>query len=103
MEERKEMPECMATGMLTILFKKRGNPNKLENNRPLSLLNSDYKILAKVLANRITNVVGSIILYTQGYSILGRDITDIICSVRDVAGQMNSDGEGGILLSVDLN
>lgn len=103
MEERKVVPESITKGIITILYKNKGNAHKLENYRPLSLLNGDYKILAKVFANRIKRVVGSIISNTQGYSIPERDITDTICSVRDVVGHMNKEDEGGVLLSVDLN
>lgn len=101
MEENKEIPESMSTGMLTILFKNRGSRLKLENYRPISLLNSDYKILTKVLANRMKKVIGSIIESTQAYGIPGRDIADVICTIRDVVNQMKN--EGGIVLSLDFN
>lgn len=103
MEERGKMPESMGLGIITILYKNKGSPLKLENYRPLSLLNSDYKILTKVLANRIKKVVGGIISPTQVYSIIGRDITDSICTIRDVVESMAKDGEGGLILSMDLN
>ena len=67
MEENKEIPESMSIGMLTILFKNRGSRLKLENYRPISLLNSDYKILTQVLANRMKKVIGRIITSTQAY------------------------------------
>lgn len=103
MEEKKEMPESMGLGIITILYKNRGSPLKLENYRPLSLLNTEYKILTKVLANRIKMTVGSIISPSQAYSIPGRDITDTICTIRDVVDSMGKDGEGGLILCMDLN
>ncbi len=94
MEESGVMPESMGLGVITILYKNKGSPLKLENYRPLSLLNTDYKILTKVLANRIKEVVGSIVSPSQAYSIKGRDITDTICTIRDVVEGMGKDGKG---------
>lgn len=91
----------MVAGVLSILFKNKGSRLRLENYRPISLLNTDYKILAKILANRLKKVIGSIVAPTQAYSIPGRDIGDIISTIRDVVFYMKK--EGGILLSLDLN
>lgn len=90
-------------GMITIIFKNKGSPLKLENYRPLSLINSEYKIVTKILANRLKRAIGTIIAPNQAYSILGRDIADTICTIRDVVGSMGEDREGGIILCVDLN
>ncbi|XDV53672.1 hypothetical protein PO909_022110 [Leuciscus waleckii] len=103
MEERREVPESMGLGVITILYKNKGSPLSLGNYRPLSLLNTDYKILTKVLTNRIKEVVGNIISQNQAYSIPGRDITDTICTIRDVVDSLDKDGEGGIVLCIDLN
>lgn len=102
MEKEQVVPESMSMGVVTILYKKRGSKLKLENYRPLSLLNTDYKIIAKVLASRMKKVIGGIIASTQTYSVPGRDITDTICTIRDVAHYMQKN-KGGILLSLDLN
>ncbi len=56
-----------------------------------------------MLANRIKEVVGSIVSPSQAYSIKGRDITDTICTIRDVVEGMGKDGKGGLVLSIDLN
>lgn len=92
----------MLTGVITIIYKNKGSPHKLENYRPLSLLNTDYKILAKTLANRMKEVVGTIISPTQTYSIPGREITDTICAIRDVVHRMEKEGQRRIVLSIDF-
>ncbi len=43
----------MKIGMIKLIYKKRGNANDLKNYRPLTMLNTDFKVLAKVLANRL--------------------------------------------------
>ena len=101
MERLGKVSESMATGLITVLFKNRGSKLQLGNYRGLSLLNTDYKILAKALANRIKTVVRTIVSSTQAYSIPGRDIADTIGSVRDVVRHMKE--EGGVVLSVDFN
>ena len=37
----------MKKGIITLIFKNKGNPNNLKFWRPISLLNIDYKILTK--------------------------------------------------------
>lgn len=94
-------PDSLTTGLITLVYKNKGDNKKLENYRPISLLNTDYKILAKILANRLKTVIGSLIDFSQTYSIPGRDISDTICTIRDLIREMNS--QGGIFLGVDLN
>uniref|UniRef100_A0A3P9DSK3 Reverse transcriptase domain-containing protein n=1 Tax=Maylandia zebra TaxID=106582 RepID=A0A3P9DSK3_9CICH len=58
--EGKEMTESMKTGVVSILFKK-GNPQQLDNYRPLTMLCVDYKILSRILANRLAGVMMQIV------------------------------------------
>ena len=66
-------------------------------------MNTDHKIIAKVLANRIKGVLGDLIAPTKAYSVPGRDITNTICTIRDLVHYMEKDKRGGIVLSLDLN
>lgn len=100
MQEEKRCAESFLRGVITLVFKNKGTRDKLANYRPISLLNTDYKILAKVLACRLRSVIGSIIGPTQTYSIPGRDIADCILSTRVSFEQLMS--TGGFYLSVDL-
>ena len=100
-EEKGEMLHSITTGLVSIIYKK-GSRDKLENYRPLTVLNGDYKVLAKVLANRIKEVIGTVVGSTQAYSIPGRDIADTISSIRDTITYMKENG-GGVVVSLDLN
>jgi hypothetical protein len=50
----------MRTSIITLIYKKKERDD-LRNYRPISLLCSDYKIIAKVLAERMKVVLPSII------------------------------------------
>lgn len=100
-EETGEMVESMTIGLVSIIYKK-GDRDRLENYRPLSMLNNDYKILARVIANRIKRVIGTVVGNTQAYSIPGRDIADTVSSIRDTIQHMKGQGKG-IVVSLDLN
>ena len=58
--ENKELPDSQNYGVLTLLFQK-GDRALLSNWRPISLLNTDYKILAKALSVRLSKVLANIV------------------------------------------
>lgn len=61
-------PETMAysqrLSLITLLFKK-GDPQTLNNYRPISLINNDYKIIAFIFANRLQNILDKTIHINQ--------------------------------------
>ena len=59
--------------VITLLFK-GGDPKNLDNWRPVSLLCTDYKIMSKIIANRLKNVLGLVINEDQTCAIPGRSI-----------------------------
>ncbi len=50
----------------------------------MSLLTTDYKLIAKVLANRLKTVLGDLIYQDQSYCIPERTIYDNIFMIRDI-------------------
>lgn len=61
----------------------------LNNFRPITMLNTDMKILAKILANRLNKVLPTIITTNQAYGVKGRDIADITRGIRDIISVLN--------------
>eukprot|EP00061_Rhincodon_typus_P001624 g15306.t1 len=48
-----EMCKSVRKGIITLIYKRKGEREEIKNWRLISLLNVDYKILAKVVANRV--------------------------------------------------
>lgn len=57
----KSLPPTMRQAIISLLLKKDKNPLSCSSYRPVSLLNTDVKILAKVLALRLEHVTPTII------------------------------------------
>ncbi len=76
---------CRRAGLT--LLPKTGDQNDITNWRPVSLLCTDYKLLSKVLANRLSEVLGHIIHSGFGHSeycVPGRRICDNISFIRNI-------------------
>ncbi|RVW56866.1 hypothetical protein CK203_078579 [Vitis vinifera] len=59
-----------------VLLPKKGGTKELGDFRPISLLGGLYKLLAKVLTNRIKNVIGKVVSPDQNAFVMGRQILD---------------------------
>ena len=62
--EQGELSDSQKQGIIRLLYKK-DDPLLLKNGRPISLLNMDYKICTKVLANRLKKVLSVILSEDQ--------------------------------------
>ena len=69
--------------MLTLLYKK-GEREDIANWRPISLLNVDYKIITKILAERLKPLLPSIIHPDQKSYVNGRNIFEANRLLKDV-------------------
>ena len=81
--DKGELTRSQKQSIFTLIFKK-GNPEDLENWRTISLLNIDYKIIARVLALRLKNVLPSIISMDQQGFIKNRFIGYNIRQIHDI-------------------
>ena len=89
-------------GILTLIPKKDKDRLYLKNWRPLTLLNTDYKILAKALANRLTKYLPFIIEDDQTGYISGRFMGCNIRLIEDIISQSSRLNIAGILLTIDF-
>ncbi|GFS21277.1 reverse transcriptase [Elysia marginata] len=86
-------------GVLTLIHKSSALPrNKLEHWRPITVTNVDYKIIAKVLANRLKTILPQIISTNQSGFMKGRNIAQIIRQIDDVLQMAKIKGTSGYIL-----
>ncbi|XP_074306059.1 uncharacterized protein LOC141641287 [Silene latifolia] len=87
-----------------ILIPKRKEASKMSEFRPISLCNVLYKIVSKVLANRLNKFPGEIVTENQSAFVPGRLITDNILVAFELFHHMkNARGGGGhMALKLDM-
>ena len=71
-------------GAITLLEKKGKDNTLIKNWRPVSLLNTDYKILTKVLSRRLKKHIPSVISPDQSGFVSGRFIGESIRFIEDL-------------------
>ena len=99
--EKSELSRTMKGGVISLIYKQKGDKSFLKNWRPISLLNVDYKIISRCLANRLKKVIASIINECQTCCVPGRDIGDTICSLRDAMWYVEHDQIETYFLKLD--
>ncbi|PKU71765.1 Putative ribonuclease H protein [Dendrobium catenatum] len=72
------------------LIPKLPHANCVKDFRPISLCNVIYKVIAKILANRMKNVMPSIIHHSQSGFIQKRMISDNIILATEILGKFNN-------------
>ena len=87
--------------ILTLLFKK-GNKASLDNWRPISLLNVDYKIAASVLCTRLKRVIEYIISEDQTGFMKKRSAAENVRLVQDIIDYYTSTNQSGIIMFLDF-
>lgn len=81
--EMGELSDLQKHGLVSLIYKKN-DPLLLKNWRPITLLNSDYKIAAYVLANRLKKVMQNCIHTDQNGYIKNRFIGYNIRQIQDI-------------------
>ncbi|CAI5484245.1 unnamed protein product [Closterium sp. Yama58-4] len=87
---------------VTILLHKKGEKDNLDNYRPITLLNFTYKVLARVVANRMKPHLHNVISAEQYGFIPGRRISYAIGVVADVIEAVKKGNKDWYMLLVDF-
>ena len=89
-------------GLVTLVPKKNKPANLLKNWRPIFLLNCDYEIATKSIANRIKKVLPKISNNDQMGFLLNRTIGENIRIIDSIIKYANTKQIPGLLLFIDF-
>ena len=86
-------------GVLTLIFKK-GDPTLIPNYRPIALLNTDFKIISKVFADRL-NSVAQYLIHPDQSALKGRFIGKNTRLMADVIHYLEKTNKKGAVILID--
>ncbi|CAI6000988.1 unnamed protein product [Closterium sp. NIES-65] len=96
-----KLPPSMLQGR-TVLIPKKGDATMVDNPRPITLMNTDYKILAICLANRLQPLLPSLIHHSQSAFIKSRRIGNTLNDTLDIFDWASAQGLSLLALTVDI-
>ena len=97
-----EMSCSQRKAVITLIEKQGKDRTLIENWRPISLINVDAKIISKVIAVRVKNVLPSIIHHNQTGYVKDRYIGETVRSILDIMEFTDKENIPGILISKKL-
>jgi len=101
--DNKNLTELQKQSIITLLPKKDKDTLSINNWRPISLLNVDYKIASKVIANKIKTKLPTIISPDQTGFIKGRYIGENVRILHETIEYINNLNEKGLIFFSDFN
>lgn len=99
--EQGTLSQEQRSGTLTLIPKKSQDRLHLNNWRPITLLNTDFKIISKAISNRLQMCIRDVVHTDQTGFIKGRTIGTNITSIQAVIDQTKATTSSGLLLAVD--
>ena len=96
------LPASVNSGVIKLIHK-RGEKNNINNWRPITCLNSIYKIFALVLAKRVSPHLDSLILKEQKGFIKGRYILDAIITLWEGMEYINDNNLDMLFSKIDFD
>eukprot|EP00253_Pinus_taeda_P010247 PITA_10247 len=84
------------------LIPKEANPLSFDRFRPISLCNVSYKIVTKILANRLKKLLPHLISENQGGFVPSRQITDNVILIQEAIHSSFNRGERGMIIKLDM-
>ncbi|RVX17218.1 LINE-1 retrotransposable element ORF2 protein [Vitis vinifera] len=85
-----------------VLIPKKAGTEDLRDFKPISLVRGLYKLLAKVLANRLKKVVGKVVPSAQNAFVEGRQILNAALIANEAIDSMLKRNESGVLCKLDI-
>ena len=89
-------------GIITLLPKSNKDTRKLTNLRPITILPTDYKLVEKILANRLKPVLDKLIHNYQKGFMANRRISCNIRRILDIIDMTETDNLPAMIVSIDF-
>ena len=97
-----QLPTSHTISYITLLPKEdSGSLQETNNYRPISLLNSEYKLLTSMLASRVGPYLGKLVHTDQACTIQGRSILHHCHFIRDLISDTHKAHTPACILSID--
>uniref|UniRef100_A0A1A8QY68 Reverse transcriptase domain-containing protein n=1 Tax=Nothobranchius pienaari TaxID=704102 RepID=A0A1A8QY68_9TELE len=96
------LPPTLTQGLIALIPKPKKDCLLLDNWRPISLLNNDYKIFATILAKRLKSVLDSIIDESQSGFMCNRHISNNVRLILDLLDYSELVNEDSFVLFLDF-
>lgn len=90
-----------STAIITVIHKKNKGPLTCSSYQPVSLLNSDYKIISKAMAIRLGQYLPALINTDQTGFVLKRSSTNNLHRLFNVIHMANTSTDPSIAVSLD--
>jgi exonuclease III len=100
--ENKQLSIDQRRGIINLIPKKDKDPRLIKNWRPISLLNTDYKIITKLLATRIKKILPQVIHDDQVAYIKDRFIGQNIRTILDIMEYTKLEDKNGLIAFLDF-
>jgi exonuclease III len=102
--DRGTLPPSMLLGIVVLVYKgaKAGPRSQVQHYRPLTMLNSDYKLLAKLFACRFSRPLASVVDHTQTAFVPGRWIGDNVLMHLEEIDYLEASGQPGVVAFLDF-
>ena len=101
--ENEKLPESLEIATITLLPKPGKDKQKCDSYRPLSLLNAGYKILSKLIALRLEDVVPKIIHSDQTGFVKDRYGADNVRRLLHILNSAQKSRNPMLIMSMDAN
>ena len=95
------LPQSLELATITLLPKPGKDPQRCGNYRPLSLLNSDYKVLSKIIASRLEKIIPKIIHADQTGFVKNRQGADNVRRLFHIIDIAKRQNHPLVILSMD--
>jgi hypothetical protein len=93
---------ALTQGTIVCLPKQKG-PEAQSDYRPITLLNAEYKLIARILMARLTPVLGALLNLFQHSGVPGKGIMDVIATVCDVIALAETTRMPVCVMSLDFS